>query len=73
MSKEVETISTERSVGEVSHMYSYWANLMINGEASEDDCQYPSQTSVLARNGEAAWQALTTIPASQPPTVELLD
>lgn len=69
----METISTETSIGEVTQVFSYWANLMVNGQATEDECQYPSQTSILSRNGDPAWQALTTAPTLEPPTVELLD
>lgn len=79
MSKEVETISNETmagevsQVGEVTQQFTYWASLMGNDHASPDECQYPSQTSVLSQNGGPAWQALTAVPALAPPIVELLD
>jgi len=74
MSKEVETISAETSVGEVAQVFTYTARLMVNGEGTADARQYPSQTSVLAHDGdEPAWQALATAPDLEPPIVELLD
>ena len=73
MSKEIETISTEISAGEVSQVFSYWARLMVNDDATQDARQYPSQTSVLSRNGDPAWQALSTTPNAEVPTLELLD
>jgi hypothetical protein len=73
MSKEVETISTETSVGEVTQVFNYWARLMSGGEATEAAREYPSQTSILSLNGDPAWQALPTGPDMEVPTVELLD
>jgi hypothetical protein len=74
LSKDV--LSTEAAdgvgVGEVTQTFSYWAKLMAIGDASPDICQYPSQSSVLARHGEG-WLPLSIVSNSQPPTVELLD
>lgn len=47
--------------------------ILVEGDASPDVCQYPSQTSVLSRNGEPAWQPLISTLDVAPPTVELLD
>ena len=69
MSKEEQDMVTH----EISHSYYYWAKLMVSGEASPDVCRYPSQTSVLSRNGDPAWQALSNNePEESPPIVELL-
>ncbi|KAL7519325.1 hypothetical protein ACHAWX_004096 [Stephanocyclus meneghinianus] len=67
MSKEVEDETTH----EISQMFSFWAKLMVTGDASPDVCRYPSQTSILSRDGEPAWHSLTDQMA--PPIVELLD
>eukprot|EP00804_Cyclotella_cryptica_P002095 CCRYP_006516-RA/>CCRYP_006516-RA protein AED:0.09 eAED:0.09 QI:225/1/1/1/0.5/0.33/3/96/542 len=67
MSKEVEDEATH----EISQMFSFWAKLMVTGDASPDVCRYPSQTSILSRDGEPAWHSLTDHIA--PPIVELLD
>jgi hypothetical protein len=69
MSKEVEDEVTH----EIRQTFSFWSKLMVTGDASPDVCQYPSQTSVLSRNGEPAWQPLTSTLDVAPPTVELLD
>lgn len=69
MSKEEQDSVTH----EITHRYSYWAKLMVSGDASPDVCRYPSQTSVLSRNGDPAWQTLSNNePIIGPPTVELL-
>jgi hypothetical protein len=68
MSKEVED--------EVMHKkqtFTFWAKLLVTGDASPDLCQYPLQTSILSRNGEPAWQHLTSTLDVAPPMVELLD
>jgi len=49
------------------------AKLLVTGDASPDECQYPSQTGILSRNGEPAWQHLTSTLDIAPPTVDLLD
>ena len=58
---------------EVSQTFSFWAKLMVIGEATPDICRYPSQTSILARNGQSAWQSLPNTISINPPVVELLD
>lgn len=68
MSKEEQDSTTH----EITHRYSYWAKLMVSGDASPDVCRYPSQTSVLSRNGDPAWQTLTNNELIDPPIVELL-
>lgn len=74
MSKEDQDSATH----EIVHIYSYWAKLMMVGDASPDVCRYPSQTSVLSRNGDPAWQTLAleldrgAITPLAPPIVELL-
>jgi hypothetical protein len=67
MSKEVEDEATH----EISQLFSFWAKLLVTGDASPDVCRYPSQTSILSRDGEPAWQSLSNEIA--PPMVELLD
>ena len=59
-------------VGEVTQTFAFWAKLMAIGDASPDICQYPSQSSVLARHGEG-WLALPVVSNLQLPIVELLD
>lgn len=69
MSKEVEDESTR----EITQCFSFWAKLHVTGDATPDVCQYPSQTSILSRNGDPAWQHLSNTLDVAPPTVELLD
>lgn len=69
MSKEVE----DENSHEISQNFSFWGKLLVTGDATPDVCQYPSQTSILSRNGEAAWQPLTNTVDMSPPNVELLD
>ena len=57
---------------DVTQVFSFWAKLMVIGDASPDLCRYPSQTSILSRHGEG-WQSLTATRTLAPPTVELLD
>lgn len=59
--------------GRIEQNFSFWAKLMVTGEATPDICRYPSQTSILSRNGEPAWQPLTSTQTLDPPVVELLD
>lgn len=77
MSKEIEETSFESTTrlptSQVSQVYSFWATLMSTGEASSDLCQYPSQSSILSRNGDPAWQPLVLNRTIEPPVVELLD
>jgi len=68
MSKEVET-----GDGEVKQEFSFWAKLMISGQGTPDICRYPSQTSILQRDGDDAWLPLAQNQTMQPPNVELLD
>ena len=72
MSKEVEVENEAHGV-EVVQRFDFWARLMVTGDASPDICRYPSQTSILSRNGDPAWQALSANPNLHQPTVELLD
>lgn len=46
MSKEVEDEATH----EISQLFSFWAKLLVTGDASPDVCRYPSQTSILSRH-----------------------
>jgi len=77
MSKEVRISDTSVDRGppqtEQPEEFAYWATLMVIGEATLDVCRYPSQTSILSRNGEPAWQALSRMRSSNPPVVELLE
>lgn len=56
----------------ITQVFSFWAKLMVIGDASLDICRYPSLSSILARHGEQ-WNPLTTTTDLRPPTVELLD
>lgn len=69
MSKEV----IDETTHEISQNFSFWAKLLVTGDATPDICQYPSQTSILARNGDPAWQQLTNTLDLDLPIVELLD
>eukprot|EP00581_Thalassiosira_minuscula_P007100 CAMPEP_0183702908 /NCGR_PEP_ID=MMETSP0737-20130205/849_1 /TAXON_ID=385413 /ORGANISM="Thalassiosira miniscula, Strain CCMP1093" /LENGTH=530 /DNA_ID=CAMNT_0025929591 /DNA_START=129 /DNA_END=1721 /DNA_ORIENTATION=- len=69
MSKEV----VDETSQEISQNFSFWAKLLVTGDATPDVCQYPSQTSILSRNGDPAWQPLTNTVDVMPPIVELLD
>jgi len=73
-SKEVVALESNGEVeaGDVTQVFSFWAKLMVIGDATPDICQYPSQSSILASHQDF-WQTLPTIPTTQPPTVELLD
>jgi hypothetical protein len=73
MSKEIETISNIRPVGGITQVFSFWAKLMVIGDAPPAECCYPSQTSVLSQNGNPAWRSLVTAASLEPPIVELLD
>ena len=69
MSKEVEDETTH----EITQSFSFWAKLLVTGDANSSTCQYPSSTSILSRNGDPAWQHLTNTVNVEPPVVELLD
>jgi len=72
MSKEVvDSTSTNRR--NISQNFSFWAKLLVTDDAPPDVCQYPSQTHLLLRNGEVAWQSLTNTVGVTPPIVQLLD
>ena len=68
MSKEVEDETTQ-----ITQTFSFWAKLLVTGDATPNVCQYPSTTGVLSRNGDPAWQCLTNTLNSEVPIVELLD
>jgi hypothetical protein len=68
MSKEIID-----ETGSVKQMFSFWAKLMVIGEATPDICCYPSQTSILSRTGEHAWQSLSNSRTTTPPIVEIMD
>lgn len=57
---------------QITQVFSFWAKLMVVGDASPDICRYPSQSSILARHGEH-WNSLATGRDQRPPIVELLD
>mmetsp|Transcript_1677 Transcript_1677/g.2397 ORF Transcript_1677/g.2397 Transcript_1677/m.2397 type:complete len:287 (-) Transcript_1677:35-895(-) len=59
--------------GQIEQKYTFWSNLMLREDASPHISQYPSQTSVLSRNGDPAWQSLAhTTGLVRPPIVEFL-
>ena len=68
MSKEIECENRE-----IKQVFSFWSKLMVIGDASPDVCRYPSQTSILLRNGVVAWQSLSNTRTINPPVVELVD
>lgn len=68
MSKEVKS-----ETGTITQTFYFWAKLMSLSDASSDQCRYPSQTSILSRNGEQAWQSLSNTRTIAPPIVELID
>ena len=79
MSKEVlvtEDNAADDSIqgepGQIAQAFYFWANLMVAGDVTPDVYRYPSQTSILQRNGDG-WQALTTTRETAPPVVELMD
>lgn len=57
----------------VTQIFSFWAKLMVIGEASPDLCRYPSQSSILSQNDQPAWQPLSNTQGFNPPVVELLE
>jgi hypothetical protein len=77
LSKEVvaaEDHGDDVRAGDLAQVFSFWVKLMVIGDASPDICRYPSQTSILARNGRnEGWQTLSTTRTVEPPIVELLD
>mmetsp|Transcript_6289 Transcript_6289/g.9217 ORF Transcript_6289/g.9217 Transcript_6289/m.9217 type:complete len:345 (+) Transcript_6289:96-1130(+) len=77
MSKELEKkggysdlISNEHDDEELEEEFSFYATLMVSGWAPPGISQYPSQTSILSRHGDAGWQSLSNL---NPPVVELLE
>lgn len=69
MSKEV----LDETTNVITQNFSFWAKLLVTGDATPEICQYPSPTSILSRNGDPAWQQLTSTLDVALPTVELLD
>ncbi len=69
MSKE----TIDERTGNVKQLFSFWSKLMVTGEGTPDIFRYPSQTSILSRNGDPAWQPLTSTINTDPPIVEILD
>jgi hypothetical protein len=70
MSKEEEDEVTH----EVTQSFIFWARLQQqSSDITPEICQYPTQTSLLSRNGNPAWQPLPAMLGVAPPTVELLD
>jgi len=67
MSKEVDTKDGVRQE------FSFWVKVMVAGEGSPELCRYPSQTSIISRNGDPAWLSLSPNRTTAPPTVELID
>jgi hypothetical protein len=59
--------------GKMKQIFSFWAKLMVIDAATADICRYPSQTSILSRNGDPAWQSLSNTRNMTPPIVELID
>jgi hypothetical protein len=58
----------------IAPQYNFFARLAMLGDALDDDlCQYPSQSSILQRQGDAGWQSLSNSRQIHPPTVELLE
>lgn len=79
LSKEVgssesqsETITSPAPSEQITQVFTFWAKLMVVGDASPDICRYPSQSSILARHGER-WNSLATSRDFRSPNVELLD
>ena len=77
MSKEVEIrspqVRNDDTEPTVTLVFSYWAKLMVVGEAPSEICCGPSITSVLRRSGDPAWQPLSSTRLTHPPTVEVLE
>eukprot|EP00980_Cylindrotheca_fusiformis_P024250 scaffold11680_cov142-Cylindrotheca_fusiformis.AAC.8 len=78
LSKELDSSETQQygiapiAPGEVTQVFSFWAKLMVIGDASPDICRYPSQSSILGHHQEQ-WNSLATNRNPTPPIVELLD
>lgn len=62
--------SNEHDDEELDEEFSFFATLMVSGWAPPGISQYPSQTSILSRHGDAGWQSLSNL---NPPVVELLE
>jgi len=85
MSKEVDVhredtshaVSVDLIESNQPQVFSFWSRLMVTGDASPEQCVYPSQTSILLHNTNnnngLAWQSLTSTRTTHPPSVELLD
>lgn len=77
LSKEVASTESQPEATtspsmQITQVFSFWAKLMVVGDASPDICRYPSQSSILSRHGEH-WNSLATSRNLRPPIVELLD
>mmetsp|Transcript_5545 Transcript_5545/g.10554 ORF Transcript_5545/g.10554 Transcript_5545/m.10554 type:complete len:326 (-) Transcript_5545:1112-2089(-) len=68
MSKEVKTED-----GQIKQEFFFWARLMMNGQGTPEMCRYPSQTSILQKDGNGAWFPLADNRSMRAPTVELFD
>lgn len=69
-----DSFSTTFSPPIVTQRYAFWARLLMMGDPSDDDlCRYPSQSSILQRQGDDGWQSLSTSRHFRAPTVELMD
>ena len=69
-----EPVNLDGSTHVIAQRYAFWARLAMLGDAADFDlCRYPSQTSVLIRQGVAGWQSLSNPRQIHPPTVELID
>lgn len=73
-SENADVVMTHATTCMIAQRYAFWARLSMLGDASDYDlCRYPSQTSILIRQGVAGWQSLSNSRHVQPPTVELID
>ena len=74
MSKEIETPSSSgNGVSRKQRTYSFYAPLMLSGNALPELGVYPSQTSALLRQNQA-WRVLPgSTDGMEAPTLEVLD
>jgi len=72
MSKETETTDPCGLLPVKKSTYSFYAPLMLAGNAPPEFCTYPSQTSAL-RHQNQEWGNLIGTLGRQPPTVEIID
>lgn len=72
INSSIATAAAPRPI--VAQRYAFWARLTMMGVSSDEDlCRYPSQSSILQRQGDAGWQSLSNSRHYQAPTVELMD